>query len=381
MAKKRTGLSQTLFGGIDPYGKDREGEEREAARLVYLPLQSVRPDPDQPRRLLPGNLEAKLAEQDEYAPQAAMRSWINQAAAGDTRLHELRKLADSIARHGLINPITVRPLETPRADGTRYLIVTGERRYWSHVLLAVEGTRLQVGERADPNFIQCLLAPEGISIRAHQLIENINREDINALEKAHGLLALRHELSEVNPGSPAQKLVPWKEVSDVLGISKRYRIYLTSVLELSDEAQAIIAAHNLAEKTIRPIAQKLRERPELQVKALKQLVTWQRENETEGGVDHAINNKSVHDLVTRLLAREKRASRRGSVQVAPKSEELKRNVHRTMRFLNTLEETDLTLVARDLALDQTFADTVEELQALQAYIEQLLREVQAHQSR
>ena len=128
MAKKRTGLSETLFSGIDPYGKKQERQAEPAGRLVYLPLAVIRPDPDQPRRLLPGNLQAKLEEQKAYDPLAVMHSWLAQAPPEDARLKDLRKLADSIARHGLINPITVRLLATPLPDGTQYLIVTGARR-------------------------------------------------------------------------------------------------------------------------------------------------------------------------------------------------------------------------------------------------------------
>ena len=393
MAKKRTGLSQTLFDGIDPYGKGQEEPSKAGERLVYLPLILVRPDPEQPRRLLPGNLQTILEDQSVYDPMTVMHSWLAQAGDSDTRLQELHKLADSIARHGLINPITIRALDTPRPDGTQYLVITGERRYWAHVLLAVSGRRLQVGDQPDPSQIKALHAPSGISIRAHQLIENINREDINAVEKAYGLVALRHELSEVNPGSPphptasggislsaAQDLIPWSNVSDIIGISKRYRIYITSVLDLCDEAQAIVMAHNLAEKTIRPIVQKLKDRPDLQVEALQQLLRWQQENEGDDGVDRAINNKSVGDLVNRLLARGKRAPRQSRFQVAPNTQKFRNNVRQTLRFINKLKKKEMVLVARDLAMDETYQDTVKELQELQQQVARVLRQVEDYRS-
>lgn len=394
MAKKRTGLSQTLFDGIDPYGtgKGIQAESTEPAqqsgRLVYLSLDIVRPDPEQPRRLLPGNLQAALVGQGKYDPVTVMKSWLSQATKNDARLNDLRKLADSIARHGLINPISVRPLETPRPDGTQYLIVTGERRYWSHVLLVAEDRQLQVGELSDPSQVQALLSPEGISIRAHQLIENIVREDINAVEKAHGMVALRYELSGVNPGSPPSPtgdepsldLIPWTEVSNALDISKRYRIYITSVLDLSDEAQAIVSAHNLAEKTIRPIVQKLKSYPNLQVEALQKLVAWQRENETGEGVDLAVNNKSVTTLVNQLLVRENRPGKQPRIQVGAYTQKFSSNVHRTTNFLSKLKEEDKVLVARDLALDQTYKETVQELQSLQTEIDQLLRQVDTYRA-
>lgn len=394
MAKKRTGLSQTLFAGIDPYGKGL-GDQASATeqtgqteRLIFLSLTAVRPDPEQPRRLLPGNLQATLAGQGKYDPVTVMKSWLAQAAKGDTRLNDLRKLADSIARHGLINPISIRLLDVPRSDGTQYLIITGERRYWAHILLTVEGRQIQVGEQIDPSRVQALLAPEGISIRAHQLIENIVREDINAVEKAHGLVALRYELSGVNPGSPpsptkgaaSSDLIPWTEVSNTLDISKRYRIYITAVLDLSDEAQAIVTAHNLAEKTIRPIVQKLKKYPDLQVEALQQLVGWQRENEMEEGVDRAVNNKSVAALVNRLLVRENRPNRQPRIQTVLNTQKFSASVRRTTSFLKQLKQEDMVLVARDLALDQTYRGTVEELQELQTQIEQILRQVDTYRA-
>jgi hypothetical protein len=391
VAKKRTSLSQTLFSGIDPYGQAQAESGEAENRLRYLPLTTVRPDPNQPRRLLPGNLQAQLTAPGSYDPLTTMADWLAQATLNDSRLQELRQLADSIARHGLINPITVRQIPSPSApppdkaagpaaDAAYYFIITGERRYWAHVLLALESRQIQVGDQNNPNQIQALLAPEGISIRAHQLIENINREDINAVEKAYGLVALRRELSEVNPGSPAAKQVPWTEVSDTLGISKRYRIYLTAVLDLCDEAQAIIMAHDLAEKTVRPIVQKLKDRPELQVEALQQLVAWQRENEMEEGSDRAISNKAVGDLVNRLLARENRSERKPRVQVAPHTQKFQNNLRRTLRFLDKLEADDLVLVARDLALDQTYRETVTELQTLHAHLEQVLRRVEDYRA-
>lgn len=373
MAKKRTGLSNTLFSGIDPYGQDTADAAPDESRLLALPLTDVRPDPGQPRRLLPGHIQAMLEEQGDHRPQAAMAAWLQQATSGDARLRELRKLADSIAAHGLINPITVRP--APAGDG--YWIITGERRYWAHVLLAHEGRRLAVGDQPDPGRIQCLLAPEGITIRAHQLIENISREDINALEKAEGLLALRYELSGVNPGSPDANLVPWNQVGDVLGISKRYRIYLTSVLDLAPEAQAIVAAHNLAEKTIRPIVQKLKKHPELQLEALQQLVAWQQED--DGSADSAVSNKSVQVLVSRLLARRQGRRPRPTLKEAPKTYGLQRNVRRTLRFLNDLEQGDRVLVARDLARDEVFAETLTEMQTLHEQLTDLLRQVDDYQ--
>jgi hypothetical protein len=81
----------------------------------------------------------------------------------------------------------------------------------------------------------------------------------------------------VNHGSPSIEaaLVPWARVEEVLGISKRYRIFAASVLELDPAALALVRQHRLTERTIRPVVQKLKGRPDLQVQALEQLLAWQ----------------------------------------------------------------------------------------------------------
>ncbi len=412
MAKKKTGLSQTLFQDIDPYGEsaDDGGNEQTIA------LTAIRPDPQQPRRLLPGDLAREVVV-GERSPIDAMRAWLQRS--GDTpAVQDLRRLADSIERHGLINPISVRRLaEETAPPGVKYYIVTGERRYWAHVLLALEGRSIHAGENVrEATEIRASVTAPGITIRAHQLIENIMREDINAVEKAHGLWALRLELSKVNYSSPisysspedgsspddgapdevnysspidyqalsSEDLVPWDQVSEELGISKRYRIYLTSVLNLSPEAQALVSEHNLAEITIRPIVQKLRDEPELQLAALEQLVAWQQENEAEDGQNRAIT-RSVKALVDELLKQKKAGSGRRGVRAAgsavdssARTRRFRTRVRQTLRFLADLPADDVTLLARDLALDDNFRDTAQELDDLRRQLDQILEQVERY---
>lgn len=102
-----------------------------------LPIQKLEPNPDQPRHD------------------------FNEAA--------LAELADSIAQHGLIQPITVRPLDTGY-----YQIIAGERRWRASRqagLLEVPVTILDVDDRAAAQLA---------------LIENLQREDLTPLEEARG---------------------------------------------------------------------------------------------------------------------------------------------------------------------------------------------------
>jgi len=391
VARKKTGLSETLFQGIDPYGQADAAQGSGQS----LPLTAVRPDPHQPRRLLPQDLAQAVAG-GTLSPMAAMRRWLQQEkSATSAELQALRRLADSVARHGLINPISVRHVregeEAP--PGVTYYVVTGERRYWAHVLLALEGRSVRAGETVrEATEIRAGVTAPGITVRAHQLIENIMREDINAIEKARGLWALRYELSGVNYRSPNDDptrvndsspapLVPWDEVSDEVGITKRYRIYLTSVLNLSEEAQELVMENDLAEITIRPIVQKLRDEPELQVAALRQLVAWQQENEAEDGPNRAIT-RSVKALVDEMLAR-KTAAERADVGAAARavdhgaqSRQFRQRVQRVLRFLYDLPDEDFVLLARDLALDATLAGAEEELHDLRRELANLLQNIQ-----
>lgn len=406
MAKKKTGLSSTLFRGIDPYAQD---EEQPAGTVVRFPLAAIRPDPGQPRRLLPATLAERLAS-GQLTPAEVVRQWLESSALPAT-LEGLQQLAESIARHGLINPISVRrPREGETLpEGVRYLIVTGERRYWAHVLLAATGRRIGQGEAShDPELIRAAVVDGEISVRAHQLIENIMREDINAVEKARGLWALRYELSglrgewvndsspmadddEVNDSSPsAKELAPWNRVAEELGISKRYRIFLTQVLTLSPEAQAIVQEHGLAETTIRPIVQKLRHEPELQLAALRQLVAWQQENEATDGPRRAIT-RGVDELVERLLQElredDEAADAGPAVQQAAaaldaevQTRRFRRRIRGAIRFLHRMARPELTLLARDLALDANYADVVDDMHALRDQIDSLLQRVDQYRA-
>jgi ParB family chromosome partitioning protein len=84
-------------------------------------------------------------------------------------IEALQELADSIIRHGLLQPIVV----IEKDDG--YLLVAGERRLRAHKLANLET-------------IKCIVADvdiDDVKLRELALIENIQRENLNAIELAH----------------------------------------------------------------------------------------------------------------------------------------------------------------------------------------------------
>ena len=348
--------------------------------LNLIPLQIIRPDPQQPRRLLPSDLAQKLS-QNQAAPTDIMKLWQDRVAqtpddetSATANALELRRLADSIERHGLINPITVRrPTDSDNLpNGIEYLIVTGERRYWSHILLHLERRQIHEGEqKRDPGQIKALITARGVNIRSHQLIENIMREDINAVEKAWGLWALRYELSEVTHGLPLSddvRLVPWTQVEEALNISKQHRIRLTSVLALSDEAQQLMSHYNLAERAVRPIVQKLRDHPTLQLVALRQLIAWQHD---EKGPGEAMS-KAIGNLVEQLLSQGKAdTSNTPSDTTTQTVSKLQKRLKGATRFLDRLEENDLRRAKTELTEDER-NEVVSDLYRLRQKVDEVL---------
>ena len=135
MAKKKSGLGK----GIDAIFMENETENRDS--VVVLGIDEISPNRSQPRT--------------EFDPEA------------------LAELTDSISKHGVLQPILVRPLI---AGG--YQIVAGERRYRAS---------LQAGLSEIPAIIRELDDKETMEIA---LIENLQRKDLTAIEEALGYDAL-----------------------------------------------------------------------------------------------------------------------------------------------------------------------------------------------
>ncbi len=155
----------------------------------------------------------------------------------------LRGLADSIRQHGLLNPITISPL-----GGTEnYRLVTGERRW-------------RAAQMANLEVIPCIVKQVADDERlTEQLIENLQREDLQPLEKARAIEHIRTSLNLTN-----------REAAKRLGLSERTVGYLLDLLNLPEAiGEAVISSPNRAsdgqitEKHARFLKQ-LNEEPELQ---------------------------------------------------------------------------------------------------------------------
>ncbi|WP_376098388.1 ParB/RepB/Spo0J family partition protein [Roseomonas sp. CCTCC AB2023176] len=99
-------------------------------------------------------------------------------ARGPMDPDSLRELADSIREHGILQPILVRP--SPGAGGT-YEIVGGERRWRAAQMARLHEVPVVVRDLDDR------------AAMAAGLVENLQREDLNALEEAEGYRRLMEE--------------------------------------------------------------------------------------------------------------------------------------------------------------------------------------------
>lgn len=88
----------------------------------------------------------------------------------------LDELADSIRQLGVIQPVTVK-----RTDGGKYIIISGERRW-------------RAAQRADLKSLPAYIREvDDENLHAMALVENIQRQDLNAIEIALGMQRLIDE--------------------------------------------------------------------------------------------------------------------------------------------------------------------------------------------
>ena len=85
----------------------------------------------------------------------------------------LRELADSIATHGVLQPLLVRPIA-----GGGYQLVAGERRWRASRMAGLSEVPVVIREMTDSEMTQLAL------------IENLQREDLNSVEEALGYKSL-----------------------------------------------------------------------------------------------------------------------------------------------------------------------------------------------
>ena len=174
---KKSGLGR----GLDKLLSSASSESvTDASQLKQLPVEKIQPSPYQPRK--------------------------NIAQEG------LQSLADSIKAQGLVQPIVVRKL----ADG-QYELIAGERRWRASQLAGLLEIPAIVRELPDQ------------AAAAMALIENIQREDLNALEEAQALNRLIHEFGLTH-----------QQTAEAVGRSRAAVSNLLRLLELESQCKVLL---------------------------------------------------------------------------------------------------------------------------------------------
>ena len=194
MAVRKKYDKSVLGRGLDDIGKGRgldalidtrDVRTQGSSNLNEIPIEQIEPNPDQPRR-----------EFDETAMQ---------------------ELAASIQNMGIIAPITLRQVAPDR-----YQIIAGERRWRASQ---------QAGLKTIPAYIRTV---EDENVMELALVENIQREDLNAIE-----IALAYEHLAETTGMTQEK------ISERVGKSRTAVTNYMRLLKLPAQIQMSLKNHEI----------------------------------------------------------------------------------------------------------------------------------------
>lgn len=169
--------------------------------IFFIELDKIRPNPQQPRKEFD---EIKLAE-----------------------------LAESIRSYGVLQPLVVvrREEATPTGIAAEYELIAGERRLRASRLAGLRDVPVVIREEPAEK-IKLELA----------LVENLQREDLNALERAQAFQKLNEEF-----------LLTHKEIGAKIGRSREYVANSIRLLSLSSEIQEALRGGRISEGHARPL--------------------------------------------------------------------------------------------------------------------------------
>ena len=183
MAVKKSGLGK----GFDAIFADNSVEDISvSASAVKVKLMEIEPNRAQPRKQF-----------DEDA---------------------LNELADSIAKHGVLQPLLVRPL----LNGG-YQLVAGERRWRASRIAGLTEVPVVIKELTDAQVAELAL------------VENVQREDLNPLEEANGYKELSEKYGYTQD-----------EISSMVGRSRSAVANALRLLSLPSEVQELVMKGELS---------------------------------------------------------------------------------------------------------------------------------------
>lgn len=175
---------------------------------------------------------------------------------------EMAELAESITKHGILQPLLVRPLR----DESGYQIVAGERRWRAARMAGLQQVPVLVRELSDQQVMEMAL------------IENLQRADLNPLEEAQGYQALMdaYEMTQEQVADSVGKSRPAianalrlvrlpKEVQELLQQDKLTAGQARTLLAFPEEQQLPMALRcikdGLTVRQLEKLARQITEKP------------------------------------------------------------------------------------------------------------------------
>lgn len=270
------------------------GLDDSTIRVERILLEMVRPDPVQPRRVLPESIHVRF-HTNHVTPTQALRELVQTVqitarqrgrpfqnvldlllnASGEREedlevklspeevlLRDLVNLSITIREDGQVNPLTV--VDVSQGVTRLYRIETGERRYWATWLL-----RDFISEYTGDGMIPCIVIPAVQSSVFRQAKENTARSGLTAVALARqaALLLLTvhgYEIPTYAVDNDFYRqaleldLRAKREYTDMVlsamgGIGRMQFSRFKSLLRLSDEALELADRHQIEEFRLRPV--------------------------------------------------------------------------------------------------------------------------------
>jgi ParB family chromosome partitioning protein len=203
---KRRGLGKGLEALIPPTSTSRGSESGVQAGVLEVLVEQITPNPHQPRQA--------------FDPV------------------KLQELADSIAAHGLIQPLVV-----TRVAGN-YQLIAGERRWRASQLAGLTTVPVIVKETTPQQMLELAL------------VENIQRADLNPLEEAEAYAQLMQEFG-----------LTQEAVAERVGKSRTAVANIVRLLNLPEDARAALASGEITEGHARALLSLKKQRDQLNLLA------------------------------------------------------------------------------------------------------------------
>lgn len=403
MAKRRSKGTRALLEEMGDLG-DFAGTTAEitgrGVKVVSIVLDRVRPDPAQPRRVLPetlrdefllGHINARQALErwetlvaEEAAqlgrPRPDWQALLDrnpedrqeeqndvdppgQPGPEEELLRSIVATASTIRHGGQVSPITVSEID----GGSSYRIETGERRYWAHHWL-------NIWVPSGFEQIQCIVVPDASPWR--QAAENTSREGLSAIALARQLATLLLNLYDIEPDyakpisndwyrQALEYRVPRGDGANLRaalgGIERSQFSRIQALLRLPDPVWELADRHRLEEKRLRYVLKVADET--LQAKLVKAIV------------DNNLSAERVRklvesgDLASKLDGKSPSPASNASTNAAA------RVASRWPRLASQVSESDLSLVADQWLKDQKPENVKQQVVTLRKLLEMVEKRV------